>query len=116
MRTGLEDGTEVKARLASADPGAPRSPWSTNDAMAVPSDVGTGSMPNYRGNLFDQGSYPFGSAPSYSGRSAPSYSAPSPSRSAPSYSGHSFNGGSGSAPHSGGSGGGSHGGANCFSL
>jgi hypothetical protein len=35
------------------------------DAMAVPDDVGAGSMPNYRGNLFDQGSYPFGTAPSY---------------------------------------------------
>jgi hypothetical protein len=36
-----------------------------HDAVAVPSDVGTASMPNYRGNLFDQGSYPFGSDPGY---------------------------------------------------
>ncbi|MFL5768208.1 MAG: DUF4331 domain-containing protein [Actinomycetota bacterium] len=36
-----------------------------NNAMAVPDDVGTGSMPNYRGNLFDAGNYPFGSAPNY---------------------------------------------------
>jgi Domain of unknown function (DUF4331) len=36
-----------------------------HDAMAVPDDVGTGSMPDYRGNLFDAGSYPFGSAPSF---------------------------------------------------
>ncbi|MDP9242060.1 MAG: DUF4331 domain-containing protein, partial [Actinomycetota bacterium] len=36
-----------------------------NDAVAVPDNAGVGSMPNYNSDLFDQGSYPFGSAPSY---------------------------------------------------
>jgi hypothetical protein len=36
-----------------------------NDAMAVPSNVGAASMPNYNSNLFDQGTESFGPAPSH---------------------------------------------------
>jgi hypothetical protein len=36
-----------------------------NDAMAVPSNVGAASMPNYNANLFDQGTVEFGPAPGH---------------------------------------------------